>query len=241
MAELPPEFRTSPMAYYVWSRSPRAAHVLAFAIARFIDPAFRWITVRESSGAPSEEEAWVHALLPDERILNPLTSVEMSRSPRVPRETYDALLRPEGASSTERIALDHFFLLPPRLQGIFDESPTVRGPRVVVCANTNRVRDFYPADPDRLRAYTDIFPRTGLSMITTSIPPPYKGRYAFDVVLRLDVADAAEWRGAHLVVEKGMRSGEFHTGATIAPDRLPWYLEMGDAIEKALTLSKDGL
>jgi len=233
MVELPSEFRTSAMAYYVWSRSPRAAHVLGFALARFIDPAFRWITIRESSGAPSEEEGWVGSLLPRDRILEPLTDREMGQSPPLGRETYRSLLRPEGETN-ERIALDHFFLLPPRLQRLLDEGPTGRGPRVVVCANTNRVRDFYPSDPERLRAYTDVFPRTGFSMITTSIPPPYKGRYAFDIVLRLDVGESAQWRSAQLVVEKGMRSGEFQTGATIPAGAMPWYLEVGDAAERAL-------
>jgi len=237
MVELRSDFRTTAMAYYAWSRSPRAAHVLAFALAQFIDPEFRWITIRESSGAPSEEEGWVDALVPRDRVLEPLTDREMGQTPPLARETYRALLRPEGETN-ERVALDHFFLLPQRLQRLLDESPTTRGPRVVVCANTNRVRDFYPSDPERLRAYTDVFPRIGFSMITTSIPPPYKGRYAFDIVLRLDVGESAQWRSAQLVIEKGMRSGEFQTGATIPSEQMPWYLEAGDAVERALAGSK---
>ena len=105
-------------------------------------------------------------------------------------------------------------------------------PRVVVVSNTNWVRDFYPTDPDRLRAYTDVFPRIGFSMITTSSPPPYKGRYGFDVVLRVDVAKPSEWRKAQLVVEKGLRSGDFRTGVTFSSDQLPAYIEMGEAVEK---------
>jgi len=232
MVELPREFRTTPAAYYVWSRSSRAAHLVAFAIAQFVDPAFRWLSIREPHGAASEEEAWVSALLPPDRILDPLTEQEMGQS-RVPRRTYDSLLRADGATG-ERIALDHFFLLPQRLQGILDEAPVGRGPRVVVCANTNRVRDFYPSDPERLHAYTDVFPHLGISMITTSIPPPYRGRYAFDYVLRLDVATADQWREATLVVEKGMRSGELRTGVSVPSRDLPWYLGMGSSVEGAL-------
>jgi hypothetical protein len=231
MVDLPPEFRTKPLGYYVWSRSPRAGHVLAFAIARFVDPAFRWISIRESPETPSEEERWVHRLLPRNRILDPLVGSELGKARRVPRQTFNALIRPEGAAS-ERIALDHFLLLPDRLQAILDETNPVSTPRAVVVSNTNRVREFYPADPERLRAYTDVFPRSGISMITTSIPPPYRGRYGFDVVLRLDIANAAEWRKAHLVVEKGLRSGEFRTGVTLPTDQLPWYLEMGTTVEK---------
>lgn len=231
MVELPPEFRTTPLGYYVWSRSPRAGHVLAFAIAKFVDPAFRWMSIRESSSVPAEEERWVHQLLPEDRILEPLSPSDLGKSPRVPRTTFDAMIRPEGAAA-ERIALDHFFLLPERVQRILDEPTSSSLPRVVVVANTNRVRDFYPTDPDRLRAYTDVFPRTGISMITTSIPPPYKGRYGFDIVLRLDVASTSDWRNAHLVVEKGTRSGDFRTGVTLSSDQLPAYLEMGTTVEK---------
>jgi len=230
MVELPPEFRTTPLGYYIWSRSPRAGHILAFAIGRFVDPAFRWMSIRESENVPSEEERWVRRLLPTDRLLDPLVGSDLGKARRIPRQTFNSMFRAEGAAS-ERIALDHFFLLPDRLQAILDETSSKSTPRAVVVANTNRVREFYPADPERLRAYTDVFPRSGISMITTSIPPPFRGRYGFDVVLRLVVPSDSEWRKAQLVVEKGLRSGEFRTGATLPADQLPWYLEMGSAAE----------
>jgi hypothetical protein len=233
MVDLPPEFRTTPLGYYLWSRSPRAGHVLAFAIARFADPAFRWMSIRETPGTPSEEESWLRRLLPADRLLDPISSTDLGKSPRPSRQVFNSMVRSEGAGA-ERIALDHFFLLPPRIQSLLDEPSASPGPRVVVVSNTNRVREFYPADPERLRAYTDVFPRTGFSMITTSIPPPFRGRYGFDIVLRLDVVSASDWRGAHLVVEKGLHSGSFRTGATISATDLPWYLEIGAAADQAL-------
>jgi hypothetical protein len=231
MVELPSEFRTTPLGYYVWSGSPRAAHLLAFVIAHHVDPGFRWVSVRESPTVPAGEEEWLHRLLPENRILEPVSPADLGRARRVPRTTFDSMIRPEGAGA-ERIALDHFFLLPARIQRILDEPPTSTRPRVVVVSNTNWVRDFYPTDPDRLRAYTDVFPRIGFSMITTSSPPPYKGRYGFDVVLRVDVAKPSEWRKAQLVVEKGLRSGDFRTGVTFSSDQLRAYIEMGEAVEK---------
>jgi len=231
MVELPPEFRNTPLGFYLWSRSPRAGHVLAFALGRFVDPDFRWMSIREAPDVPSEEERWVRRLLPAGRVIDPLAGSDLGHAPRVPRQTFTALIRPEDAAS-ERIALDHFFLLPERLQAILDERTVAPTPRAVVVSNTNRVREFYPTDPERLRAYTDVFPRSGISMITTSVPPPYKGRYGFDVVLRLDVATTSDWRSAHLVVEKGPRSGEFRTGATFPTRELPWYLEAGTTVER---------
>jgi len=233
MVDLPPEFRTTPLGFYLWSRSPRAGHVLAFALGRFVDPEFRWMSIRESPDTPSEEERWVRRLLSGNRIIDPLVGSDLGRAPRVPRQTFNALIRPDGAAS-ERIALDHFFLLPERLQAILDERVIASTPRAVVVSNTNRVREFYPADPERLRAYTDVFPRSGISMITTSVPPPYKGRYGFDIVLRLDVTTVSEWRTAHLVVEKGSRTREFRTGTTFPTDDLPWYLEAGATVEQSL-------
>jgi hypothetical protein len=231
MVEFPPEFHTTPLGYYVWSRSPRAGHVLAFAIAKFADPAFRWISVRELPKVPAEEERWIERLLPKNQVLEPVSPADLGKSPRVARKTFDSTIREEGAGA-ERIALDHFFLLPQRLQRIFDEPHPSSAPRAIVVANTNRVRDFYPTDPDRLRVFTEVFPRVGISIITTSIPPPFRGRYGFDIVLRLDVASAADWRNAHVVVEKGTRSGEFQTGVTLSPEQLPSYLALGDAVDK---------
>lgn len=233
MVDLPPEFRTTPLGFYAWSRSPRAGHVVAFVIGQFIDPRFRWMSIREAPATPSEEERWVGRLLPTERIIEPLAPSELGQGPRLRRQTFNALIRPDGAG-TERIALDHFFLLPERLQAILDEPSSAPVPRAVVVSNTNRVREFYPTDPERLRAYTDVFPRSGISMITTSVPPPYRGRYGFDIVLRLDVTTVSDWRSAHLVVEKGLRSAEFATGAVFPASELAGYLAAGTTIEKSL-------
>jgi|SRR5271157_186569 len=233
MVDLPPEFRTTPFSYYVWSRSRRAGHVLAFAIAKFIDPSFRWITVRETAAEPSVEEPWVHRILPDAQIPVPVSVTDLGQGPRVPRETFDSTIRPEGAL-TERVALDHFLLLPPRIQHMLDEGEASSTPRAIVVANTNRVRLFYPSDPDRLRAFMEVFPRNGISIITTSLPPPYEGRYGYSIALRLDVESADEWRRAHLVVEKGLLSGDLRTGASFPSEELPWFLEAGTAIEKAV-------
>jgi hypothetical protein len=232
MANLPQEFRTTPFSYYVWSRSRRAGHVLAFAIAKFIDPSFRWITVRESTEEPSVEESWVRLILPDTRVPAPVSVSDLGEGPRVSRETFESMIRPEGAM-TERVALDHFLLLPPRIQRMLDEGEPSSGPRAIVVANTNRVRLFYPNDPDRLRALMDVFPRNGISIITTSLPPPYEGRYGYSIALRLDVRSAEDWRAAELVVEKGLPSGELRTGAAFTSEKLPWYIEAGTAIEKA--------
>jgi len=231
MVELPPQFRTTPLSYYIWSRGPRAGHVMAAAIARFIDPTFRWITIREAPTTRSEEERLVARLVPPERILEPVATTDLARTPRVARSTFDALIRPEGAGA-DRYAVDQLLLLPERLQRLVEENDISSVPRTLVVANTNRVREFYPTDPERLRAFTQLFPRVGLSVITTSLPPPYKGRYGFDIVLRVDVAKASEWREANLVVEKGLGSGEFRTGASFPPNALPWYLEMGATVEQ---------
>jgi len=232
MVELPHEFRSTPFSYYVWSRSPRAAHIVALAVAQVADPSFRWMSIREDEGTPSEEEGWIHRLVPEDRVLPPLSHVELGQGPRVPKRTFDSMIRSEGASF-ERVALDQFFLLPPRLHRILDEPTRGTAPRAVVCANTNRIRQFYPTDPDVLGAYTEIFPRMGFSIITTSVPPPYRGRYGFNIVLRIDVPSRNEWRDAHLVVEKGLRDGPFSTGVTYPANQVRWYLEQGEKIERA--------
>jgi len=231
MVDLPPEFRTTPFTYYIWSRSPRASQILAYAVAQFADPGFRWMCIREESSLPSDEERWVGRLLPPARVLSPMAETDMGRSRRPAKESFQELIRAEG-SSADRFALDTFLLLPLHIQGILDEVHTGSNPRAVVITNTNRVRQFFPTDPDSLRVYTDVFPRIGFSMITTSIPPPFRGRYGFNVVLRVDVTSAHEWQDAHLVVEKGFRAGDFRTGATFPVNQLPWYLETGRTIEK---------
>jgi hypothetical protein len=232
MVDLPAEFRASALSYYVWSRSPRAGHVLAFALARFIDPKFWWMTIRETPTTASEEEPWIERLLPKDQVIPPLGVSELGQGTQVRRETYDALLRPNG-SADDRRALNLYFLLPGRLQQLFDEGHRASGPRAMVCANTNWIRQFYPRNSDSLRPYMEVFPRNGFSIIATSIPPPYEGRYGFDVVLRLDAADPRAWRKARVLVEKSRSIGELRTGVTFTAEELPWYIEAGTAIERA--------
>lgn len=231
MVDLPPEFRSTPLSYYVWSRSWRAGHVLAFAIAQFIDPAFRWISIRKAPAEASDEEPWVRRLLPRSRVGGPVAATEFGAGPRVPRETVESVFRPEGATD-ERTALGFFLLLPPQLQEILDEKPSA-GVRAIVLANTRRIRVLYPDDPGRIRVMMEAFPRIGFSVITTSTPPPFEGRYGYSIALRMDPDSAEEWRPAELVVEKGLPSGDLRTGATIRSEDLPWYLEAGAAIDKA--------
>jgi hypothetical protein len=206
--------------------------VLAFALAKFIDPSFRWITVRESSTEPSAEESWIHRLVPEAQIPLPLPVSDLGQGPTVDKPTFESMVRLEGATA-DKVALDLLLLLPERFQRMLDESVPPNILRAIVVANTNRVRAFYPQDPGRLRGLMEIFPRHGISIITTSMPPPFEGRYGYSVSLRLDVESAETWRIAQLVVEKGLPSGEFSTGRTISCNDLPWYLEAGKAIEKA--------
>jgi hypothetical protein len=232
MVDLPPEFRTTPFSCYVWSRSRRAGHVLAFALARFIDPAFRWITIRESTAEPSAEETWVAQVLPKAQVLPPVAVSDFGAGPRVSRESFSSLFRAEGTVA-ERTALSYFLLLPPQLQAIMDEEAASPGTRAIVLANTNRIRALYPTDAGRIRVMMEVFPRNGFSVITTSMPPPYQGRYGYSIAFRMDVDSAEEWRRARLVVEKGLPSGELRTGATFSSEELPWYLDAGSAIESA--------
>lgn len=228
MVELPVELRTNAVSCYVWSRSPRAAHALALALARFVDPAFQWLTVREEPGRPAEEEAWVRRVLPADRIVPPVSPDEL-RSPKpVSGETVNSLIRSAGDES-ERSALDHYLLLPVALQQLLDTGRPGPAVRAVVVANTERIRRLYPTDAGRMRPFAGVFSQHGLSMISTALPPPYEGRYAFDLVLRIDL-DTTGWRTGRLVVEKGLPAPDFATGATLKLEDLPWYLEVGEWI-----------
>lgn len=234
MVELPLEFRTAGRSYHLWGRSSHAGHVLAFALAKFGDESFRWLSVRDSPAQPTEEEEWVRSLLPENRVLAPLSSLELTPGRPVSKEVLDSLIRTDGETS-ERTSLDHYLLLPPRLQNLLDEVDARSPLRAIVVANAERIQRFYPTDPGRMRPFADVFSRHGISMISTSLPPPYEGRYAFDIVLRIDGSSTGDWRSGRLVVEKGLRSGEFRTGSTYSLEELPWYTKAGTAIERAET------
>lgn len=232
MVELPQALRTRPLSFYVWSRSRRAGHALAYAIGAFLDPEFRWLTLRESETKAAEDEAWVRKLLPVGRILPPLAPSDMREGPRVSSQTMGQLVRP-GGPAEEREELEHFLLLPSRLQDLLDLVDDPHRTRAVVVANTDRIRRLAPNDPGGLRPFTALFSRFGLSVIATDVPPPFRSRYAFDIVLRLDIESDEGWRTGQIVVEKGLPSGDIRTGAASTARETPWYLEAAAAIDRA--------
>lgn len=233
MVELPTDFRNRPHSFYVWSRSRRAGHLLALSVGRFIDPRFRWQTLRETHGRPSEEEAWVPVVVPAERVFPPLCRTDLRPGTPVTRATFDQMLRRES-SSADRHRLERLLLLPEQLQGYLDEVESADQPRAIVVTNTDRIGELTPAEPEQLRGFTDLFSGSGISLIATAVPPPFPGRYGFDIVLRYDIDTPDDWRTGQLVVEKGLPSGAFRTGSTIAIGELPWYLECGSAVERAV-------
>lgn len=232
MVELPEELRNASLSFYLWSRSPRAGHTLALAIGRFVDPSFEWLSVREERSHPSEEESWVRRLLPEGRILASMSAGELHGGSHVSKETLNSMVRPDGTTA-ERTSLEHYFLLPTSFQSLLDEAGPLGAVRVIVVSNTERLARLYPSDPGEMRPFADVFSRHGLTMISTAVPPPYAGRYAFDIVLRVDVDSVEDWRAGRLVVEKGLSFGEYRTGATFSLQQLPWYLEAGEQIERA--------
>lgn len=210
----PEEFRLRALSYYVWGPDRTAANLMAHALAAHADPAFCWMSVREDPRRTTADETWMARLLPPSRRLAAVGAEELRPGEPVAPAVLWTVIRPDNpARETERLV--DFLRMPERFRAAMEAVEPGTGLRLVVVANTDRIRAYYPADPEAIGALNALWTERGISVVGTSVPPAFPGRFGFDVVLRVEVGSPDDRRYGTLTVEKGLGGGRFQSGQSI--------------------------
>lgn len=234
VVNLPSEFTSRPLAYYVWGASRRSANTFAHALAAHLDREFLWWSVREP-GAPTTDDAErAAALLPRERALDPVTPEDLVPDDAISNlASWTATRGPRAESPAEVAELLDFLRLPQSVRSVAQGLATDGAPRCLAIANADRVRALYPGEPEGLRRYCRALTTRGIAVVVTSGAPPNPGRFGFDVVLRLENFPAGAWRTGRVAVEQGLERPPFRTGAVIDLSEVPAYRAAAEALERS--------
>lgn len=182
-----------------------------WALARAVNPAPFWFDIR-APGRPADpgtptELGWVDPA----RLAVIESSEARPQRPPGPRALSSVVRTDE--SGAELTDLTEFLRLPARLQELVSASPRPVERPVLVVANSDRVRPFYPRDAGGVRRILDVLVHQGFSAIFTATPPPGPGRMAFDLVLEIQEPGTPR---ARLSCEKAPEASGF-TAGTVHP------------------------
>ena len=194
----------------------------AWALARANDPAPFWLDVREAGGKadPGSPPAlgWLNA---DQ--LYTVAPTQVRPPSAVGPQVLAQVIRSDEPDSAVA-ELSEFLRLPSPVQEMIGLHPSGAGRPAFVIANGDRVRSYWPEDPQGVRPILDALLRQGVLPIFTATPPAGPGRMAFDLVFDLRGARPGDWRSGVLFCEKAPPDSTFHTGEATPLGKIPEFV-----------------
>lgn len=181
---------------------------VAYALAYFQDPHFRWIAVRTTGEVLSDLDPLARNAIPSDqvRVVHPS---EFSPDHSTANIAVSGVIRGDELPENVEILLD-FLRLPKRTQAALSSNGPDSRPRTYVLSNAHRLGSYYPIAT--VRPFLRAIQAAGATTIMTFADAPNDGRLAFDVVIHVTGHDVQNWRQATLNVEKGLSSGPLQTG-----------------------------
>jgi hypothetical protein len=181
--------------------SPRSlVDRLAYAMARANDANPTWVEIRDATGAPDpggpSEQRWI----PEERLFY-LTPSEAMPQDAVANMAMWTVIRADEPRAVVATFTD-FLRLPPAVQEAVSQVGRESSRPVLVVANSDRVRDYYPKEALGVRPIIDAMLSVGVLPVFASVGPPGAGRAAFDFVFEVEAPDLEGWREGSLVCHK---------------------------------------
>jgi hypothetical protein len=121
--------------------------------------------------------------------------------------------------------LTDFMRLPTALQDAVSRSGASTRRPVIVVANTDRARSYYPPGPDGVHHVIDPLVGSEVLPIFVAEGPPGVGRRAFDFVFELHGGDLDHGLDATLSVERAPEGTGFRTGDSVPLREVPEFVE----------------
>ncbi len=234
---LPADLSAAPVSVYLWGSSRRAVNVLAHTLAHSVDDGFLWLSIRAEDTIVTEDELWQSRLLGPGRLLPSVAPEDLRPDHAGSNLAAWTTIRATGnAEGGDLGSLLDFLRLPARLKGVAEEIELQRERRCLVVTNTERVRPFYPTEPEGLRPFCRALTSRGVSLIVTSVLPANPGRFAFDLVARVENFPDEAWRTGRVAIEQGFAAPPLRSGASIDLAELPEYRYAAESIDRALHL-----
>ncbi|MGP8072259.1 MAG: hypothetical protein ACLPZM_03915 [Thermoplasmata archaeon] len=194
-------------------------HRVAYALGAANHPAPSWVTICDDVNSPQGDDpiqlGWVtedhHYVLATQDARPQDAVANMALGTIVRSDEPEAVL----AEITD------FIRLPGVIQDAVSRSGVDPLRPVLVVADTDRVRAFYPKEPQGVSHVIDPLRRNQMLTIFAAVGEPGAGRMAFDFVIEVQGNSLVNWREGHLIVEKAPSGSSFHSGESYAIAQFP--------------------
>ncbi len=211
-----------PLSLFVWGSHREANDLVAYALARELDPSLFWLEVGEAPRRSATSEparlGWV-----------PADHVYLAHDPEAlaPRELPTRGLHEyvRGDESASRLdALSGFLRLPNVVQEIVSRAPPAPRPCAVVFANAERAPALLRRSDGPSLVILEALREASVSVVVSYTGRAPVDRLGFDVVLRMDVPGLSSWHEAQFTCERTFAHGPFHVGETARLSSVPAFV-----------------
>ncbi|MGA8663598.1 MAG: hypothetical protein WB809_00795 [Thermoplasmata archaeon] len=219
---LPPDLRAvgaGPWATFLHGSSREVLHRVAYAFGAATHPSLYWVSICEEGIPPMAEDPIRLGWVTEERHYT-LATPDARPQDAVANMALGTVLRSDESESNLAEFTD-FIRLPGVIQDAVSRSGVDPPRPVLVVADTDRVRSYYPTDVEGVRHVIDPFRRNQMLCIFTAVGSPGAGRMAFDFVFKVQADSLARWRAGQLIVEKAPVGTSFHTGESYVLAQIP--------------------
>lgn len=198
----------------IWGEPRAILNRVLFAIAQDVDPNFFWLDIRSSLDPGIEPGPVELGLIPKERLYVTSRPTEVRPADPIAPRALSVVLRVD-APDAEVTTLVDFLRLPKLTHQLIDGLDRSPGPHVLVFANAERVREYYPRNSAEVRPFLEGQSRAGVIPLYGIYGPTGEARMAGDFVFELRGLDLAHWSEAVLLCEKAPSGSGFRAGASI--------------------------
>jgi hypothetical protein len=217
--EFPPEVRKGPTTIYLWGTSRPVLNLTLFAIARFLNPRFHWLDIREPDVAAAPTDPVRLGWVAEDRLFLVDCPRSLELGPEVPRDSVRRVVRSDEPD--EVIAdLSSFIRLPSISQEIAASAARGSRPGVLAASNTDRITAFYPSTAEGVRPLLSVMTRRGISIVFAHTGQPSAHRQAYDYIFAVDAPGPERWREGGILCEKGISQGPLRVGNPVPLQRI---------------------
>ena len=200
-----------PGATFLWGPHRALVNRVLYTLARANDPDFYWNDLRELDEVIEEDDPLSLGWVPEDHLFRTQRASDARPQDALGNLALWTFVRTDDpASSLTRIS--DFLRLPDLVQEAVARLVPHGGPRVVACANTDRVREYYPVDRAGVRGVINGFLEGGVSPMMSALSPPGEGRWAFEFVVEVRAGRPDPVRDATRFCEQTAADTAFRAG-----------------------------
>lgn len=181
--------------------SPRSlVDRVGYAMAHVNDPNPTWVDIRDPEGSTDASSPGELGWVPEDHLYFVSPAEARPQEAGVDLALWTVVRSDEPDSVIA--GFTDFLRLPPKVQVAVSRIGTEPTHPVLVIANSDRVRAYYPKETAGVRRIIDAMLQTGVLPIFAAVGPPGPGRLAFDFVFEVESPRPDDWRAGSLTCHK---------------------------------------